>query len=233
MSARIVKHSKAMKPGPRPLSGARRAGAGAAKNAGASAVQSRAATLDRRAVVARILQARTNALVVTGLGSATYDAAAHGDHDRNFYLWGAMGGAAMIGLGLALAQPKLPVLVLTGDGEMLMGLGAFATIGLELPPNLKIVILDNELYGETGQQPTATTRTDMAAVARACGIAQSSTVTTAAELARLIQPLHRANSGTIVAVVKIAMTDEVRALPIRDGAHNRARLRLALGLSVD
>ena len=191
------------------------------------------ATLDRRVAVSRILQSRTNALVVTGLGSATYDAAAHGDHERNFYLWGAMGGAAMAGLGLALAQPKVPVLVITGDGEMLMGLGAFATIGLKLPPNLKIIVLDNELYGETGQQPTATTRTDLAAVAQACGIEQSSTVRSDAELAQLIKPLHRADSGTMVTVVKIAMTDEVRALPIRDGAHNRARMRLALGLSVD
>ena len=192
-----------------------------------------AGALDRRAVVGSILQMRTDALLVTGLGSATYDAAAHGDHERNFYLWGAMGGAAMIGLGLALAQPKVPVLVITGDGEMLMGLGAFATIGLKRPPNLKIIVLDNELYGETGQQPTATTRTDMAAVAKACGIEHSSTVQTEAQLMQLIKPLHRADSGTMVAVVKIAMTDEVRALPIRDGAYNRARMRLALGLSVD
>ena len=199
----------------------------------ANASSRSAGVLDRRAVVSSILQARTDALVVTGLGSATYDAAAHGDHERNFYLWGAMGGAAMIGLGLALAQPKVPVLVITGDGEMLMGLGAFATIGLKLPPNLKIIVLDNELYGETGQQPTATTRTDMAAVAKACGIEHSSTVQTEAQLMQLIKPLHRADSGTMVAVVKIAMTDEVRALPIRDGAYNRARMRLALGLSVD
>ena len=238
MSARIVKNLQSPKTSSRartetPASSSTARTAGAGKKAGASIARRTAATLDRRAAVSRILQARTHALVVTGLGSATYDAAAHGDHERNFYLWGAMGGAAMIGLGLALAQPKVPVLVLTGDGEMLMGLGAFATIGLKLPPNLKIVILDNELYGETGQQPTATTRTDMAAVARACGIAQSSTVTTAAELAQLIKPLHRADSGTMVTVVKIAMTDEVRALPIRDGAHNRARMRLALGLSVD
>ena len=150
-----------------------------------------ACVLDRRAVVSSILQARTDALVVTGLGSATYDAAAHGDHERNFYLWGAMGGAAMIGLGLALAQPKVPVLVITGDGEMLMGLGAFATIGLKRPPNLKIIVLDNELYGETGQQPTATTRTDMAAVAKACGIEQSSTVKTETQLMQLIKPLDR------------------------------------------
>ena len=192
-----------------------------------------AGVLDRRAVVGSILQMRTDALLVTGLGSATYDAAAHGDHERNFYLWGAMGGAAMIGLGLALAQPKVPVLVITGDGEMLMGLGSLATIGLKRPPNLKIIVLDNELYGETGQQPTATTRTDMAAVAQACGIEHSSTVQTEAQLMQLIKPLHRADSGTMVAVVKIAMTDEVRALPIRDGAYNRARMRLALGLSVD
>ena len=190
-------------------------------------------TLDRRVVVRRILHERGNLLVVTGLGSSSYDAMAAGDHPRTFFLWGAMGGAAMIGLGLALAQPKVPVLVITGDGEMLMGLGSLATIGLKRPPNLKIIVLDNELYGETGQQPTATTRTDMAAVAQACGIEHSSTVQTEAQLMQLIKPLHRADSGTMVAVVKIAMTDEVRALPIRDGAYNRARMRLALGLSVD
>ena len=74
-------------------------------------------TLDRRAVVARILRDRSDALLVTGLGSPTWDAAAAGDHANNFYLWGAMGGAAMVGLGLALAQPQRRVLVITGDGE--------------------------------------------------------------------------------------------------------------------
>ena len=70
-------------------------------------------------------------------------------------MWGAMGQAAMIGLGLALAQPKRRVLVITGDGEMLMGLGALATIGVQQPANLTVVVIDNERYGETGMQTHA------------------------------------------------------------------------------
>src|ERR1700692_494480 len=95
--------------------------------------------LDRRDFVRQILADRGELLVVSGLGSATYDAAAAGDHPLNFYLWGAMGGAAMIGLGLALAQPQKRVAVLTGDGDMLMGLGSLATIGVKQPKNLAIV----------------------------------------------------------------------------------------------
>ena len=104
--------------------------------------------LNRRALVAKLLEGRGDALVVTGLGSATYDAAAAGDHPLNFYLWGAMGSAAMIGLGLALAQPERRVVVLTGDGELLMALGALATIAAERPPNLALLVLDNEAFGE-------------------------------------------------------------------------------------
>src|ERR1700712_1187756 len=108
--------------------------------------------LDRRAVVAALLKGRGDAIAVGGLGASTYDIAAVGDHARNFYLWGAMGGAVMIGLGVALAQPKLPVVVVTGDGEMLMGMGSLATVGLQKPRNLTIVVLDNEVYGENGGQ---------------------------------------------------------------------------------
>ena len=95
-------------------------------------------TLDRRKVVSRILKDRGDALVVTGLGAPTWDAAAAGDHPNNFYLWGGMGGAAMTGLGLAMAQPKRRVLVITGDGEMLMGLGGLATVAVQKPSNLAI-----------------------------------------------------------------------------------------------
>ena len=91
--------------------------------------------LDRRAVINKILDKRGDALIVTGLGSSCYDVGAAGDNPLNFYLWGAMGSAAMIGLGLALAQPKRRVLVITGDGELLMGLGTLATIGAQLMLN--------------------------------------------------------------------------------------------------
>jgi len=112
--------------------------------------------LDRRDVVKRLLIDREDLLVVPGLGAPTYDVAAAGDHPLNFYLWGAMGGAAMIGLGLALARPDRRVAVITGDGEMLMGLGSLATIGVKQPANLSIVVLDNRHYGETGMQASHT-----------------------------------------------------------------------------
>ena len=117
---------------------------------------SKANLLERRSVVSALLAGRKEAIVVGGLGASTYDIAAAGDHDRNFYLWGAMGGAAMIGLGVALAQPTLPVVVITGDGEMLMGMGSLATVGLQKPGNLTIIVLDNEVYGETGGQASHT-----------------------------------------------------------------------------
>src|SRR5271154_5318827 len=113
-------------------------------------------TLDRRAVVATLLDDPGDLLVITGLGASAYDAGAAGDRPLNFYLWGAMGGAAMIGLGLALAQPSRRVLVITGDGEMLMGLGALASIAAMRPANLAITVLDNASFGETGQQPSHT-----------------------------------------------------------------------------
>src|SRR3982750_1491669 len=139
--------------------------------------------LGRRAVVSALLAGRKDALVVGGLGASTYDIAAAGDHDRNFYLWGAMGGAVMIGLGLALAQPKLPVVVITGDGEMLMGMGSLATVGLQKPANLTVVVLDNESYGETGGQMSHTaSAADLVGVAKACGIGDTRMMTTMAEV---------------------------------------------------
>src|SRR5476651_193077 len=106
--------------------------------------------LERRAAMATLLADRgDDLLVVPGLGSTTWDLAALGDDNRNFYLWGAMGGAAMIGLGLALAQPDKCVAVITGDGEMLMGMGSLATIGIQRPGNLAIVVFDNGVYGRS------------------------------------------------------------------------------------
>lgn len=190
--------------------------------------------LDRRAAVAELLSHRGNAVVVTGLGSATYDVAAAGDTDRNFYLWGAMGGAAMMGLGLALAQPGVPVVVVTGDGEMLMGMGSFATIAQLKPKNLTILVLDNEKYGETGQQDSHCAHgTDLAAVAKACGIADAVTVRTGEELSTLARRVGQIGNTPRVAVIKIAAGEQPRVIPLRDGAHGRARTRLALGLPAD
>src|ERR1035438_7923910 len=144
---------------------------------------SKANLLDRRSVVGSLLAERKGAIAVGGLGASTYDIAAAGDSDRNLYLWGAMGGAVMIGLGIALAQPKLPVVVITGVGEMLMGMGSLATVALQKPKNLTIVVLDNEVYGETGGQASHTAvAVDLVGVARSSGIADSRAIATMSEI---------------------------------------------------
>ncbi len=188
-------------------------------------------SLERRAAMATLLAGRDdNLLVVPGLGSTAWDLAAAGDNDRNFYLWGAMGGAAMIGLGLALAQPKRRVAVITGDGEMLMGLGALATIGIQRPDNLAVIVFDNGVYGETGMQPSATqSGADLLKVAGACGIATCVDVRDEAGLADLAGRL-KSLRGTLFARVPIEANEPPRVLPERDGVVLKQRFRAALGL---
>ena len=191
---------------------------------------SKANLLERRSVVNQVLAGRKDAVVVGGLGASTYDIAAAGDHDRNFYLWGAMGGAVMIGLGVALAQPKLPVVVITGDGEMLMGIGSLATVGLQKPGNLSIIVLDNEVYGETGGQASHTgTNTDLVAVAKACGIADARAMATMAEIEAFAKTMQDVSSGPRFASIKIDSANLERVLASRDGTFIVNRIRGALG----
>jgi len=187
-----------------------------------------AAVLDRRKVVAALLDRRGDLLVVTGLGSAAWDCAAAGDHPLTFPLWGAMGSAGMIGLGLALAQPSRRVLVVTGDGEMLMGLGSLATIGAQRPENLAIVVLDNERYGETGMQESHTAYgVDLAAIATACGFAQARIIRHEAEVPSMRVGIHEAG-GPLFYQVKIKRETPPLVMPPRDGAALRIRFREAL-----
>ena len=192
--------------------------------------------LERRAAMATLLAGRgDDLLVVPGLGSTCWDLAAAGDNDRNFYLWGAMGGAAMIGLGLALAQPDRRVAVITGDGEMLMGMGALATIGIQRPPNLAVVVFDNGVYGETGMQPSHTQNradragVDLLKVAAGCGIDPSLDVRDEAALADLAGRLKSLN-GTLFARVAIEAAEPPRVLPERDGVVLKRRFRAAIGV---
>lgn len=188
------------------------------------------ARLDRRAVVARLLRDRGDLVAISSLGSATYDLASAGDSPRNFYLWGAMGGAADIALGLALAQPDLPVMALIGDGEALMGMGAFATIAQQAPRNLSVVILDNGLYGETGGQVSHTaTGADLAAIAAGCGIAETLTVGDDTGVDAAAARITRKGDGPFVAVIRIDGAEKPRILPSRDGVMLKTRLREALG----
>jgi thiamine pyrophosphate-dependent acetolactate synthase large subunit-like protein len=184
--------------------------------------------LSRRCAVAQILADRGDTLVVTGLGSPTYDCAAVGDHPLNFYLWGAMGSAVMVGLGLALAQPKHRVLVLTGDGEMLMGLGGLATVAVKRPHNLAVVVIDNERYGETGMQRSHTSAgVDLAAIALTCGFRWTTSVKQAGELDKVVPILHTAE-GPILVVLKVSSDRDPLVLPPWDGALLKSRFRQAL-----
>jgi thiamine pyrophosphate-dependent acetolactate synthase large subunit-like protein len=188
-------------------------------------------SLARRAVVARLLQDRGDTLVVTGLGSATYDVHAAGDHDGNYYLWGAMGGAALVGLGIAQAQPSRRVLVITGDGEQLMAFGALATIAVAKPSNLDIVVIDNQHFGETGMQGSHTGHgIDLAKVAGVCGFATARTLTGMAEVEALAGTLQDAAEGPRLFVVKVAAENPPRSLPSRDAVYIKNRFRAHLGL---
>jgi thiamine pyrophosphate-dependent acetolactate synthase large subunit-like protein len=185
-------------------------------------------TLDRRKAAAQILARRGSALVVTGLGAPTWDTAAAGDSALNFYTWGGMGCAAMVGLGLALAQPKRRVIVITGDGEMLMALGALATIAVQQPRNLAIVVMDNEHYGETGMQETHTGHgVDLAGMARAAGFAHALNVVTQPEASALKKMIYK-GAGPLFAQVKVDPEKLPLVLPPREGSYLKNRLRASV-----
>lgn len=188
--------------------------------------------LDRRAAVAALLNNRKDTLVVSGLGSPTYDLHATGDRDDNFYLWGAMGGAALIGLGLAQAQPGKRVIALTGDGEQLMGLGGIATIGVARPRNLDIVVIDNQHFGETGMQASHTGRgVDLTAIATACGFAATATMRTLEEVQRLATEIAKPADGPRLFVIKVRAENPPRSLPSRDAVFIKNRFRAHLGFA--
>lgn len=185
-------------------------------------------TLNRRILVKDILENRKDMAVITGLGSPTYDVAAVEDHERNFYLWGAMGGAVSLGLGLALARNDLDVLVITGDGELLMGLGSLATVAIKAPENLSILVLDNGHYGETGMQPSHTgLGCDLTAVAVGCGIQNAWKISDYDELQVAKEKFH--TRGSVRFLHALVESDQPeRVMPTRDGVENKLRFRKAI-----
>lgn len=186
--------------------------------------------IQRRALVADLLKRRGNALVIPGLGSPTWDTFAAGDSPEYLYSWGGMGLAVPTALGVALAQPSRRVLALTGDGEMMMGIGSLAVVADQNPQNLAILVLDNEHFAETGRQTGLTAnRTDIAAVARGFGLDRTMTVTEQGQVAELAEFLFQ-GQGPALAVAKIALSEDPWRLPEKDGATIARRFRLALGL---
>jgi thiamine pyrophosphate-dependent acetolactate synthase large subunit-like protein len=184
--------------------------------------------LRRRQVVKALLARRDDMLVVAGLGAPAWDVTAAGDKPLNFPLWGAMGAAVPLGLGLALARPERRVLVITGDGEMLMGLGSLATVAVQHPPNLVIVVLDNERYGETGMQLTHTAgEVDLAGIAAASGIPIFGTVKDRQDFKSALVRIRKA-AGPIFFNIKVRAENLPLVLPPKDGAYLKDRFRLAL-----
>lgn len=201
--------------------------------------QAQRATLQRRPLVKQLLDgADDNLLVIAGLGSSNWDITAAGDRPLNMPLWGSMGAPVGMGLGLALAQPTKRVLVITGDGDMLMSLGSLATVATQMPENLAIVVLDNEKFGETGNQATHTSPrnngptdsgagTDLAMIARGCGIADATTVREAGEVAEFVKDV-RTKKGPVFRLVKVMVEKLEFVMPPQDGAHLKDRFRQAL-----
>ena len=187
--------------------------------------------MDRRKAVNKLLAARDGALVVTGLGSPSYDVHAYGDEDNNYYLWGAMGGAALTGLGLAQAQPKKRIMVITGDGEQLMAFGSLPTIVVANPDNLDIIVLDNQHFGETGMQPSHTARgIDLSAIAASCGFSETRLLTSLDEVDTLCDDLKKRTKGPRLFVLKVKADKLPRSLPPRDAPFIKNRFRAHLGL---
>ena len=189
-------------------------------------------TMNRREAVARLLAARDGALVVTGLGSPSYDVHAAGDQDSNYYLWGAMGAAALVGLGIAQAQKDKRVMVITGDGEMLMAFGALATISVAKPKNLDIIVLDNQHFGETGMQASHTGQgIEFSTIAAACGFAETGLLRALDEVDALCETLRQPATGPRLFVLKITAENLPRSLPPRDATFIKTRFRQNLGFA--
>jgi thiamine pyrophosphate-dependent acetolactate synthase large subunit-like protein len=186
--------------------------------------------INRRPFVAALLAQRNGALVIPGLGSPTWDCSAAGDSPEYLYSWGGMGLAVPTALGVALAQPNKRVLALTGDGEMLMGIGSLGVVAAQGARNLSILVLDNESFGETGRQTGLTSdATDLCAIARGFGIARTTYVTEQEKADELADFLFK-GEGPCFAVAKIALSEDPWNLPVKDGAAIARRFRIALGI---
>lgn len=186
--------------------------------------------IQRRAFVADLLAKREGALVIPGLGSPTWDCFAAGDSPEYLYSWGGMGLAVPTALGLAMAQPQKRILALTGDGEMMMGIGSLGVVADQAPDNLAILVLDNEHFGETGRQTgLSANRADLCKVAEGFGIKQTMAVTEHGAVGDLADFLFK-SPGPVFATAKIALSEDPWKLPVKDGVAIAHRFRVALGV---
>jgi len=176
----------------------------------------------------RIAAACESDPVVASLGHPAYDLFATGDRDTYFYTWGSMGLASSIGLGLAMARPDRRVVVIDGDGSLLMNLGSLATIGWVSPANLALIVVDNRLYGTTGGQESATAHgADLEAAARALGISRCVTARTLDDLDAALSRM-RQHAGPWVIVAQVDETAPTMKPP-QDCVFIKQRFMRAIG----
>src|SRR5260221_6724619 len=199
------------------------------KNGGVAAAIAPEFILDRGEAVPALLGRHEDFLIVTGLAGTAKDIAAlTGDGEHTFTMAGAMGAACTMGLGLALARPDRRVLVITGDGELLMNVGALATIAVMNPANLSIVCVDNGHYGETGYQQSHTSLgVDLEKIAIGSGIKMTRTITREDQIADGA-PLLRARNGTGFVLLRVKPTDPPGFKRNMDPAACRIRFKTAL-----
>ena len=185
--------------------------------------------LDRRDAVPALIGRHEDFLIVSGLAGTSRDVAAlTADGAHTYTMAGAMGGACMIGLGLALARPDRRVLVVTGDGELLMNVGALATVAVMNPPNLVIVCVDNGHYGETGYQKSHTSLgVDLEKIAAGSGIRATRTIASREELAEGARLLREGNGAAFV-LLRVKPMDPPAFKRNMDPSACRNRFRAAL-----
>jgi thiamine pyrophosphate-dependent acetolactate synthase large subunit-like protein len=185
--------------------------------------------LERSEAVPALIGRHEDFLIITGLGGTACDVGAvTGDGAHVYSLAGAMGAACMMGLGLALSRPDKRVLVVTGDGELLMNVGALATIAVMDPSNLAILCVDNGHYGETGWQKSHTSLgVDLEKIAVGCGIRHTRTVAAAADIAGGARLLREGNGASFVCL-RVKPTEPPDFKRNFDASLCRDRFRAAL-----
>jgi phosphonopyruvate decarboxylase len=184
--------------------------------------------IERSGFVKQLIAGCGNTAIVCGLGTPQSNTAAAEDRLLNFYLIGAMGSAAAVGLGIAMCEPQRPVLVITGDGELMMNCGIMATIAAQGPKNLSIVVLDNEQFGETGMQASHTGfGTDIAGIALACGFPEAVTIRGDGEIEKFIART-RQMKGPFLGVVKVRAGKYPNYHPVKSGVDMKFRFSRAM-----
>ena len=182
--------------------------------------------LDRVTAIPALIGKHQDFLFVTGLAGTSRDIAAlTQDGGHTYTMAGAMGGACMIGLGLALARRDKQVLVVTGDGELLMNIGSLATIAVMNPPNLSVICVDNGHYGETGYQKSHTSLgVDLERIAAGSGIKRTLTIETEAEIASGARMIREGNASSFV-LLRVKPTEPPSYKRDLDPANTRTRFR--------